>query len=394
MKRLLPLAFVLFAVAQADAQDIPLFSQKLTNSFIYNPAMAGHTFGSATFSYRTNYSGVADAPRDYFLSLHTPFANGRFGAGFNIYQEEVGIIKNTYYSGAFAYHLHFNKFTSLSMGVSGEYNKLQANFNPNTDPYIPGDALIISLKGKPDFSGGFLFQNRFIKAGFAINRLSSTWLQSRENKTLTNYYSGTIQGMIPMREGQDLIEPYFAFQKFSGSNNTLNLGLYYTYNNLITAGAAARSVMATNLSGTASAPATNLINFTLGYRISKYVLVGYSRENILGAVGGFVGSSNEFTLRYDFSDQTYKEKFKADYKSAISYRRKTLNSASSKKTPGGHSPKQLRKAQKRVSAYSPSNRYQNTKKLSGGKKVPMKKPQYKSSSRKKPAARKKKKFKR
>jgi len=67
-------------------------------------------------------------------------------------------------------------------------------------------------------------------------------------------------------------------------------------------------------------------------------VVGYSRENILGAVGGFVGSSNEFTLRYDFSDQTYKEKFKADYKSAISYRRKTLNSASSKKTPGGHSP--------------------------------------------------------
>src|SRR5579871_6567107 len=237
MKRLLLGIFVL-SFSAADAQDIPLFSQKLTNSFIYNPAMAGHTFGSATFSYRTNYSGVADAPKDYFLSLHTPFANGRFGTGFNIYQEEVGIIRNTYYSGAFSYHLSFNKFSSLSMGISGEYNKLQASYNAVTDPYIASDPLIASLNGKPDFSTGLLYQNRFIKAGFAVNRLASTWLQSRDNKRLTNFYSGTLQGMIPLREGADLLEPYFAFQKFSGSNNTFNLGLYYTYDNLVTIGAA------------------------------------------------------------------------------------------------------------------------------------------------------------
>lgn len=272
------------------------------------------------------------------------------------------------------------------MGASGEYNQLRANtssYSSTSDPYIASDPLIIGLKGKPDFSAGFMYQNRFIKAGFAINRLSSTWLQSKENKTLTNFYSGSIQGMIPLRDGQDLLEPYFAFQNFSGTNNTANLGLYYTYNNLITLGAAARGTTATNLSGTATGKTTNLVNFTLGYKLSKYVLVGYSRENILGGVGGFVGASNEFTIRYDFNDQSYKEKFKADYKSAISYRRKTLNSSSSKKTPGGRSPKQLNKAQKRVAAFSPNSRYQNTKKLSGGKKTPMRKPKYKSSSKKK-----------
>src|SRR6185295_17642627 len=113
MKRLLPGLILLFILGNLKAQDIPLFSQKLTNSFIYNPAVAGHTFGSATFSYRSNYSGVQDGPKDYLLSLHTPFANGRFGTGFNVFQENVGVISNTYYSGAFAYHLYFNKFTTL-----------------------------------------------------------------------------------------------------------------------------------------------------------------------------------------------------------------------------------------------------------------------------------------
>ncbi|GHN00712.1 hypothetical protein WSM22_22010 [Cytophagales bacterium WSM2-2] len=391
MKRLLPGLILLFILGNLKAQDIPLFSQKLTNSFIYNPAMAGHTFGSATFSYRNNYSGVEDGPKNYLLSLHTPFANARFGVGFNVFQENVNILKNTYYSGAFAYHLHFNKYTSISMGVSGEYNQFsQPTYNPVTEVYIGSDPLIINYnRNKPDFSTGFMYQNRFVKVGFAVNRLSSTWLESKENKTLNNFFSGSVNGMIPLRGGDDILEPYVAFQKFSGSNNTINAGLYYTYNNLILVGAAARSVTATNMSGTATAPATNLVNFTLGYHLSKYLMIGYSRENILGSVAGFVGASNEFTLRFDFNDETYKEKFKADYKNALSYRRKSLNSAGPKKNAGGRSPKQLKKAQKRVAAFSPNSRYQNTKKLSGGKKTSMKKPSKPKSSFKKKYKKKK-----
>ena len=43
------------------------------------------------------------------MSFHTPFANYRFGAGFNVFQEEVAAIKSTYASGAFAYHININR---------------------------------------------------------------------------------------------------------------------------------------------------------------------------------------------------------------------------------------------------------------------------------------------
>ncbi|MFM9840670.1 MAG: type IX secretion system membrane protein PorP/SprF [Cyclobacteriaceae bacterium] len=371
MRSLLALTLLTLITMAAHAQDIPLFSQKLTNNSMYNPAIAGHTVGSATFSYRSNYNGVKDAPTNGFLSIHTPFANHRFGAGLNVYQEKVAIFSNTYYSAAFAYHLQFNKFSTLSMGVGAELNQFAPNGLTAIDNlYIADDPTYqrySSTSGKPDFSFGMLYQNRFIKIGASANRLATAWLEPVDKKTLSNYYTGFVQGMIPLREGQDLLEPYFAYRKLSESNQTLDVGLYYTYDNKITAGGAYRN--------------GSIANITLAYRLSKYLLVGYSREMILTPIGGFVGSSSEFTLRYDFNDQNYQKKFRQDYKQSISYRRKTLNTSSIKRTPGGHSPKQLKKAQKRVAAFSPNTRYQNTKKLSMGKKTSSRKPTY-SKSRK------------
>lgn len=361
MKRLLSFLLTVSSFA-ARGQDIPLFSQKLTNSFIYNPALAGHTFGSATVSYRTNHSGVADAPKNYFLSVHTPFSNHRFGVGANVYQEEVSFLKNTYFSGAFAYHLYFNKFSSLSMGVGAEMNQLRLNANLVTEQYIVGDATYERFQnttGKPDFSFGLMYQNRFFRVGGSFNRLATAWLEPADKRTLSYHYTTFAQGMIPLRDGQDLLEPYLAYRKFSEINDTFDAGIYYTYNNLITAGAAMR--------------AGNVANFTLAFRPSKYLLVGYSNEIITTPIGGFVGSSNEFTIRYDFNDQNYQKKFRQDYNQSLSFRRKTLNTSTIKRTPGGHSAKQLAKAQKRVAAFSPNSRYQSTKKLSMGKKTTIRK---------------------
>jgi type IX secretion system PorP/SprF family membrane protein len=355
MRRLLLILFIGFSHFASVAQDIPLFSQKLTNSSLYNPATAGNSLGSATFSYRNNYSGVNDAPSSGFLSLHAPFANHRFGAGLNVYQETGPIFKNTFYSVAFAYHLSFNKFAKLSFGVGAEYN--QFGINGVTQRYILEDPkyILYQNSGKPDFSFGMLFQNRFVKVGASANRLSTAWLDQSNSKLLSNYFTTFVQGMIPLRDGQDLLEPYVSFRQFSESNQTFDAGLYYTYNNKLTLGAAYRN--------------GNIVNGTLAYRLSKYLLVGVSNEVILSPVGGYVGSSNEFTLRYDFNEQNYQKKYRKEYNQSIAFRRKTLTTSSIKKNPGGRSPKQLKKAQRRVAPYTPNSRYQNMKKLSLGKKT-------------------------
>jgi type IX secretion system PorP/SprF family membrane protein len=372
--RLIVFSACIITPVAIHAQDIPLFSQKLTNSFVYNPALAGHSFGSITTSYKQNYSSVAGSPKNYFLSVHTPIANHRFGVGANVYQEEVTFLRNVYASGAFAYHLPINKLTTLSFGLSAEYNSFGTNGNPNFDPHQDGyDEEFAKFQKNGvkdyDFSFGMHFQNRYLKGGIAANRLSTSWIKDDSKAVLSNYYSVFVQGLIPLRGAQDLLEPYIAYRKLSEINNTLDLGLYYTYNNKITAGAAMRS--GTVFSG------------TLGFRLSKYVMVGYSREMILGSVGGFVGAANEFTLRFDFNDESYSKRFSADYKSSVAYRRKTLSGHVSK--PGSKSPKQVAKKQKKLAPFSPNSRYQNTKKLS----VKTKKSKYSPRKRKKSPARRK-----
>ena len=374
------------------SQDIPLFSQKLTNSFIYNPSFAGLDFGSLTFSHRNNYSSVKGAPVNNFMSLHSPIANGRFGVGANVFQEDVNILKNTYASLAFAYHLKFNKFTRLSFGVSGEMNSLQVNGADLNFDEVSQDVVLDNLRqGKNrsyDFSFGANYTNQYLKVGFALNRLGTAWLKADSTKLLTNFYSGFAQGMIRVRNNQDLFEPYVAFRKFSETNNTWDAGLFYTINDKISAGAAARK--------------GGVFNFTLGYHLSKYLMVGYSREMLTkGGVGGFVGASNEFTIRLDFNHSAAKTKFSSDYKSSMAYRHKAITTSASKRTTSGsRNPKQMHKAQKKMSAFSPNARYQNMAKLSQGRKTPVKKQSYnkmkkggrKPQIRKSPAKRKPQKY--
>jgi type IX secretion system PorP/SprF family membrane protein len=365
---LISLALTTLAVNETGAQDIPLFSQKLTNSFIYNPALAGHTFGSITFSYKQNYGKVNGAPQNYFLSFHAPIANHRFGIGANVFQEEVTFLRNTYGSAAFSYHIPFSRFTKLSFGLSGEYNSIGLN---GTSTSEVSDPEYIALRDggikKYDFSFGTHFQNRFFKAGVAANRLGSTWIE--DSAAITNHFSSFVQGLIPMRGGEDMLEPYVAFRKLSDVNQIIDVGLFYTYANRITVGASYRS--------------GGIISGTLAFRLSKYLMAGYSRETISGNIGGYIGSANEYTIRYDFNDEGYKERFRSDYKSAISYRRKTMGGPVGKS--GARNPKQMHRKQKKLAPYSPNKRYQNVKKLSNTKLK--KKPTYAKKKRKSPSKR-------
>lgn len=377
MKRILQIILLFILISQASqAQDIPLFSQKLTNSFIYNPSLAGHTFGSMTYSYRQNYSNVPGAPQNHFISMHAPFANHKMGAGLNLFQEDVNFIRNTYASIAGAYHLHFNKYNILSVGVSGEYNITKLNGTSNTLSFEPDPVLSQLQNGNPvyDFSFGMNYQTRYLKAGFALNRMSTAWIK-KESSNLSNYFSGYAQGMIPLRGGNDLLEPYVAFRKFSETNDTYDVGLFYTYDAKITAGAAIRR--------------GDVVNGTLAFKFAKHLLVGYSREIITNSYGGFVGAANEITMRLDFNDETYKERFRADYKNAMTYRRKTLNSPS--KASSLSNAKRSKNKSKKLTPYSPNTRYQNVQKLSMNKKAIA--PGKKYSSNKKFNPKKKKKYK-
>jgi len=339
-------SIVLLAIATAHAQDIPLFTQKLTNSFMYNPAVAGNGVGSLTYAYRQSYGGIPNAPRNNFISAHTPLANHKAGIGVNFYQEDVNFIRNSYVSAAFAYHLHFGHFSSLSMGVSGEYNFTGVKGTSNSDITDPDYQKLASGQlNDYDFSFGMVYQSKYFRAGISANRLATEWIKDKTATTLSSYYSGFVQGTIPLRDASDLLEPYFAYRKLSETNSSYDLGLYYTYNARLMAGASLRK--------------GSVAGVTAGLYITPKLMVGYTREMYFSDVRAQVGATNEFTLRLNFKEYDYRKSFTDNYKTALSYRRKSMNTYK-----GSRSPSQLHRQQKRMAAYSPNKRYQNVQKLS------------------------------
>jgi hypothetical protein len=208
----------------------------------------------------------------------------------------------------------------------------------------------------PDFSFGMHYQSRFLKIGLAANRLNTAWFETDSEVSLANYYSGFVQGIIPLEGIRSTLEPYFAYRKFSESDKGYDIGLYYTYNKRIIAGLATRS--------------GNIVSATLGFNLTKTLLLGYSRETIMGgSMGGYIGASNEFVVRLDFANRSTKKHFSSDYKDAISYRKKSITRAGLTASVGSRSPHELRKAQRHLAPYSPNKRYQEMKKLSGGRKT-------------------------
>jgi type IX secretion system PorP/SprF family membrane protein len=339
-------AILLLTIAAASAQDIPLFTQKLTNSFLYNPAVAGNGVGSLTYAYRQSYSGITNAPRNNFISAHTPIANHKAGLGLNFYQEDVNFMRNSYVSAAFAYHLHFGHFSTLSMGISGEYNFMGVKKLSNSDVTDPD---YLKLAGSQlndyDFSFGLVYQSKYFKAGIAANRLASEWIKEEDAYVLSSYYSGFLQGTIPLRGGSDLLEPTFFYRKLSETNSSYDAGLYYTYNARLMAGASLRK--------------GSVAGFTAGLYITPKLMVGYTREMYFSDVQSQVGATNEFTLKLNFKEYDYRKTFTDSYKSALAYRRKSMSTYK-----GSRSPAQLHRQQKRLASYSPNKRYQNVQKLS------------------------------
>lgn len=340
MKKRYLLLFAILAGVSVQAQDIPLFTQKMTNSFMYNPAVAGHSSGSLTYSYRKSFSQIQNAPKTNFLSFHTPLGGHNFGVGGNVYLEEVNFLRNTYASVAFAYHLKLNQANVLSFGVSGEYNSLRLSGVTNS---IAEDPDYIKLANGDlndiDFSYGMLFHNRYVKIGLAANRLATTWIKDKNDFILTSYYTGTVQGMIPLRGGEDLLEPYFSYRQFAENTTQVDAGLFYTYNDRFLFGAGYR----TGSSGSVSA----------GFRLNNKLQLGYTYEIFLGDVRSQVGATSEITLRYDFKAYSYKSNYKADYLGALAYRKKVNSSMPPPRSPGQFSAKN-----KKFAKSSPNKRYQ------------------------------------
>jgi type IX secretion system PorP/SprF family membrane protein len=344
----------LLPATQLLGQDVPLFTQKLTNAFLYNPSVAGNSLGSLTLSHRQFWSGALDAPTTNFLSIHTPFGGYRFGTGLNFYQDKSGVTDNLYVSAAFAYHIKISDDKAFSMGVSGEYDNQK--FNPaKYDAQDFDDPLLLSsgTASNIDFSFGMSFRSRYLTLGASANRLSALTGLQGDSVLFPAYYSGTAKFTFPLANDRDQLEPMVTYRSYLHGSSQVDAGLFYTYNDFLTVGGSYR----TGGSGTVSG--------TLGIKFLKAVTLGYSRDFFMGDVAKGLGATNEFTLRFDFMNEAFYTRVKNAKiinTRALALRRKTLSTYKYKGSPMAQNNRYKKQIRKK-SYMSPNYRMDASKKL-------------------------------
>lgn len=337
---------------QAYTQDVPLFTQKLTNAFLYNPAVAGNSVGSLTLAHRQFWSGVLDAPSTNFFSAHTPFGRYRFGTGINFYQDNIGVTQNLYVSAAFAHHIHISEVSSFSMGLSAEYDNQKLNparydaANAD-DPFLYQSGALSNF----DFSFGLSYKTKYVTLGGSANRLKALTGVLDSARAFPAYYSGTARFTIPMAGERHLLEPMLTYRGFMQGNSQLDAGLFYTYNDLATLGGSYRT--------------GGVVSATVAIKLFKSVTVGYSRDMFTGELAKGLGATNEFTLRYDFMNEAFytrNKNAKIINTRALALRRKTLTTYKYRGSPSQKS-NHYKKAIKRKSYMSPNYRMDSSRKL-------------------------------
>ncbi len=185
MKRIFYLLIIIFLQVRVTGQMPSLSDQYLNNTMAINPSFAGsHDALSATLSYRNQWVGFDDAPKDLIFSLHTPLNHDRIGLGLLVNRTTYGIFNTTSFYGNYAYRLEL-RHGKLAMGLgfgatiySVSWQRLKATH--------PDDELLTNNQEAavlPDFSLGAYYYTSDWFVGFSI----PGFLTHELNKGTGNY---------------------------------------------------------------------------------------------------------------------------------------------------------------------------------------------------------------
>ena len=128
-QRNITLAFAALLSVGLHAQHTPLTTQYLFNGLLINPAYAGSRDAlTANLTYRQQWVGFEGAPTTQILSVHSPVNGKHIGLGLMVYNDRIGVSRETGVMTNYAYRLRLGT-GKLALGIGAGLNVLQADWD-------------------------------------------------------------------------------------------------------------------------------------------------------------------------------------------------------------------------------------------------------------------------
>ena len=295
MKKSLIVILVCLA-ALTKAQQLPMYSQYLTNDFILNPAIAGSKlYFPIQINSRTQWSGLGTiAPKTNTLSYHMPVAYDAIGIGAIVMQDETGPYSQIGVALSFAYHIQLDEddVTRLSLGLSGLVTQHTLNQDDltfhNPDPEFQGSY----SKMVPDASfGAYLYSKNFSLSASAYQLFESTFKESvqdifGDNSQVRHYFA---HASYHIDIHSDLaIEPSLLVKSTEVSPTQLDINARVIIDNNYWAGLSLRS----------SESLVVLAGLNMGS-----LFLSYSYDYGISSLSSVASGSHEISLGFNINDK-------------------------------------------------------------------------------------------
>ena len=295
MKKSLIVILVCLA-ALTKAQQLPMYSQYLTNDFILNPAIAGtKAYFPIQINSRTQWSGLGTiAPKTNTLSYHMPVAHDAIGIGAIVMQDETGPYSQIGVTLSFAYHVQLDEddVTRLSLGLSGLMTQHTLNQDDltfhNPEPEFQGSY----SKMVPDASfGAYLYSKNFSLSASAHQLFESTFKESvqdifGDNSQVRHYFA---HASYRIDIHSDLaIEPSLLVKSTEVSSTQLDVNARVIIDNNYWAGLSLRS----------SESLVVLAGLNMGS-----LFLSYSYDYGISSLSSVASGSHEISLGFNINDK-------------------------------------------------------------------------------------------
>ena len=183
------LLFGLFLTTTGHGQHSPLTSQYLFNGLLINPAYAGsHNALTTNLTMRRQWVGMEGAPATEVLSVHAPISSQRIGIGAMVYNDRIGVSRETGFHTSYAYRMHMGR-NRLSFGIGAGLSVLQADWSEVALQDQSDVAYATNEQGtlRPNFSAGaYYYTKRFFVGASLPFFMSRTYDPENGTWTMTN----------------------------------------------------------------------------------------------------------------------------------------------------------------------------------------------------------------
>ncbi|MFX0555429.1 type IX secretion system membrane protein PorP/SprF [Maribacter sp. CXY002] len=272
----------------AYAQKEPQYTQYMYNIGSFNPAYVG-TVENAELAalYRAQWIDIPGAPRTIRFGTNLPLSNEKMGLGFNIVNDQLGPVTQTYADLSYSYQVNISDETKLSFGIDAGGSFLNVDFSKGTfeNPGEPLNNETISNFYPTIGAGTFLYSDQWY-LGVSIPNFLTEGIYNDEVATVVedNLQFNFIGGYVFNLSDGLKFKPAFLINSLKGSPINLNVSTNFLIADVFTAGVSYR--------------VDNAFSGLAGFQISNSMFLGYSYDYNTNTLGEFNSGSHEVILKF------------------------------------------------------------------------------------------------